>query len=420
MPTARTSRSFTTVVDRKQLLAALRRVGWVVPRRTVQPILKAVRLATSGGVLRLSGTDLEVSLTVTVNAEGRLPPSLVDGAEFTRRVSAGKADGCSLALDATGGTLTINGGRVEHRLPTLDVREYPPVPVEPEGDAWRAEAQEFRRSLAVALLAAATEENTRYAVNGVLLEADRNGSRLVATDGRRLVVVELNRRKGPFRGQVILPRHVATLTGKLIGPQGDGLVEVFIKPHPDGAPADLCVTGPDWRLFAKAVEGLFPAYRDVIPPSHSRFIVNRSELLEILHEVALPTDEDATSVRFDLRADGIRLSAGSAAAGESSGVVPAEFAGGGDDRIITAFRPGYVADALKLLPGERLVIDVEQNQHRPADRWVSGRPAVLQSVESSVIRWLLMPVALDLPPSRETLGSHFNLNDEEPASISPS
>lgn len=365
----------------------------------------------------MTGTDLEVSLSVTVESEGRLPPSLVDCADLTKRLSAGKADACSLTLDAKGGTLVINGGRVEHRLHTLDVKDYPPVPVEPGGDKWHVDAQEFRSGLAVSILAAAAE-NTHYAINGVLIEADEQGSRLAATDGRRMAVVELKRRDGSFLGQTILPRNVATLASKLIGPKGDGLVEVFIKPNADDEPADLCIAGKDWRLFGKEVENRFPSYRDVIPSSHSRFTVKRKELLEVLDQVALSTNECTNCVRFDLGAESIRLSAGSATTGESSGVVPAEFAGGGDDRIITAFRPGYVEDALKSLPSERLVIDVEQNHHGPGDRQVSGRPAVLHDAESSAIRWLLMPVTLDLPPSPVTLGSNFNREEAEPA-LSP-
>ena len=110
-------------------------------------------------------------------------------------------------------------------------------------------------------------------------------------------------------------------------------------------PADLFVSGPDWLLWTREPENRFPHYRDVIPASGSKFIVDRHQVLETLGEVSLATNADGQAVRLDLCAESVRVLARAPGVGESSGTVPAEFGGGGDDRIITAFEPTFLLDA---------------------------------------------------------------------------
>jgi DNA polymerase III sliding clamp (beta) subunit (PCNA family) len=249
----------------------------------------------------------------------------------------------------------------------------------------------------------------------VLLEVDEAGARLVATDGRRMVVIELDRQEGPFRGQAILPRGIALLVGKLIDRKSDDAIAVFVKPN-SGAkgkhkPAHLSIAGPDWLLSGEEPEGDFISYRELIPKSHSRFIVDRARLIDTISEVAISANGEfnaVRAVRFDLMTESVKISAGLTWTGESSGTVVAEFAGGGDDHIIAAFAPTFLLDALKSLPDERVVIDVGQNRRSPDGDRVLDRPAIIQGLESTRIRWTVMPMNVNLPVSPETLGSNYD------------
>ncbi len=165
------------LADRKALLCALQRVGRVVPKNGFRPILQTVRLEASDGALRLSSTDLDVSLTTLVEVEGEIPTCLVSCQELTRRTRAGKADVCSIGLNAKGGRLSLNGGTVEHSLPTMDLAEFPVVPDRSQGPHLTLDGQELRSALTTTLIGTAREP-TRYAIDGVLLEADDNGARL--------------------------------------------------------------------------------------------------------------------------------------------------------------------------------------------------------------------------------------------------
>ncbi|MCH7814482.1 MAG: hypothetical protein IID40_10735, partial [Planctomycetes bacterium] len=228
----------TVRVDRKELLTALQRVGRIVPKHSVKPILQGVRLEADDGELHLNATDLDVSLVTSVPAEGSLTPCLVSATELTRRLKAGQAGICSLQFDDKNQALTLNGGRVDHTIHTMDLAEFPPVSDQAEGQSITVEGLAFRNALATALVGVA-RETSRYAINGLLLESDDDGLRLVATDGRRLVTVELEPMDREFRGQVILTARQANLVSKFIDRKSHDYVRVFVKEQPD-KDGDLC------------------------------------------------------------------------------------------------------------------------------------------------------------------------------------
>ena len=89
-------------------------------------------------------------------------------------------------------------------------------------------------------------------------------------------------------------------------------------------------------------DGRFPIYRDIVPRSHSKFALDRTQLLETLTEVALTTNEESRMVRLDLGQQELVLSAEAAGIGSSEAKLPTEFLGGGDAVIRTAFNPAYL------------------------------------------------------------------------------
>lgn len=408
-------------VNRKGLLVALTRMSLIVPTRTYKPILQGVRLEALDGLLRMTATDLDFGLYISLEAQGGLPRCVVSCDELARRLKAGKSDVCTLASDPDGEHLTVNGGQVDHKIGTLALGDFPAVPTQAEGERLTLPGPVTRNMLAIAQVATA-QESTRYALDGILLEADKKGVRLIATDGRRMVFVQLGPRNGAFKGQVVLPRRIAFLLGKLIAKKNSDHLEVVIRANTDAKgdkePADLFLIGSDWLLSCKEVDGSFPRYTDVLPKSHSKFVVKRQAFLDTLGEVALASNEENRGVRLDLSAENIRLTAGPTEVAQSHGCVPCTFAGGGDDAIITGFNPAFLLDAFKHEHGDRVVIDVAQNRFGQLDGKVYGSPALVYGQDHLEVCWLLMPINLGLAPSRESLGSNFP-EENEPKEATP-
>ena len=402
------TRASALEVSRATLVDTLDRARHVVPTRFPKPILMCVRLEAADNWLRISANDGDMALFTQMPVDGELPSCVVPFAELTRRLRASKHATCALSLSAGGEQLLINGGRVEHALHTLPVDDFPPVNDAYVGQTVSIDAAELVAALRIANLAVA-KETSRYAIDGVLLESDKKGTRLVATDGRRLVVVGLHVAESEFTGRAILPGRFVRLIEKLTEKHTDYLVLSIARQKTEKGeevPGHLFAAGPDWLLSTYEPEGRFPLYEDVMPRSHSRFAVPREALIESLSEVALATSDDSKMVRIDLSPQQVRLSAESAGIGESSAMLGAKFLGGGDAVIHTAFNPAYLLDALKSLTGDTLIIDVDQNGFG-CDRKVFGKPAIIYAEHDPVTRWVVMPVNAGLPATRENLGSNF-------------
>jgi len=404
-------------LSRAALVALLDRAKRVVPTRFPKPILMCVHLEAADGLLRLQATDGELSLFAQMPVDGLLPACVVPLVELSRRLKASKHPTCSLSLSDDGERLLINGGRVEHALQTYDPAEFPLVPSQLEGDSIEVDAAELVHAVKVASPAVA-KEPSRYAIDGILLESSEKGSRLVATDGRRLVMAKL-RNAGELDDQALMPHQFCRLIEKLTDKDTDFLALALHRKkaeNGDTLPGRIFAAGPDWVLSTYECDGHFPIYRDIVPRSHSKFALDRAQLLEILTEVSLTTNEESRMVRLGLGADELALSAEAPGVGRSEAKLTTEFIGGGDAVIRTAFNPAYLLDALKTLDSDSVVIDIDQNGYG-SDGKVFGKPALIYDRYDPVVRWVLMPVNAGFEATRENLGSNYpeHLDEEKEA-----
>ena len=148
-------------IPRKPFVEALNRLKAVIPNQSVKPILQCVRMETSDGILQLTATDLELSVSVTLECVGDLPTCLVPCHELLQRIRTGTSQDCLIEPGADGRTLRINGGRVEHTVHTMDPGEYPMVPTEADGSTITLPAAGFREALTVANTAVSDRQPVR-------------------------------------------------------------------------------------------------------------------------------------------------------------------------------------------------------------------------------------------------------------------
>ena len=393
---------------RANLICLLDRARQVVPTRYPKPILTCVNLKAADGWLYVKATDGDLALFTQTPVEGELPECVVPCGELIKRAKASKTPTCTLRLSDDGSQLIINGGRVEHSLQTLDAEEFPVVASGYLGDSVSVDAAELCGGLHVAACAVANDPS-RYALDGILLESDDQGTRLVSTDGRRLVMVELQTVESEIFGQAILPSRMARLIEKFTDKQTDYLVlTVQRRTNEKKAPLPtrLFAAGPDWLLSTYEPDGRFPLFRDVVPHSHSKFAIDRKQLRETLTEVSLATNLESRMVQLDLGPQELLLSATAPGVGNSEAALPVEFLSGGDNQIRTAFNPAFLLDALKTLDSSTIILDIDQNSYS-RDGSVFSKPALIYDRYNPVARWVLMPVNAGLEATRENLGSNY-------------
>lgn len=399
-------------IDRKRLLAALKRIQRIAGRSIINPILTGVRLQAHRGRLILNATDTEYALAVTLEVEGHLEPCVVSCADLISRIKTGKQPNCSLTLDVDQGALVINGSQIEHQLPTMDLTEFPAQVKPIAKSCWTVQSQELRQELNVALLATSREPG-RYATHGVLLEVESHLARWVATDGRRLVTLESEQKQGAFEGKFILPNRGGALLTKLIGPKDDDIIQLSISKSRKKQPRSLQFASSGWRLTFDELDGEFPRYADVIPKSGTRASVDRKQFLNVLAEVSPAADLEHHAVQIDLDTDSVRISAGGAGAGRSSGHVSCKLLGGKHKSIVTAFNPQFLKDAFGSLDDERVILDLNPGT-RDNDQIV-GKPGLVYGESSQQIRWVIMPVSVSdqdvTIASAKPIGERSELNE---------
>ncbi len=395
-------------LDRRALVAALNRVKGAMPTRSNKTILECVRLQASGAVLHLSATDMDVAATTTVNCEGELSACVVRFRDILPRIKSSKAASCSLRFDEDRNVLVVNGGRVEHFVQTMAIEEFPIVVSRRAEQSIQIPSNTLQHALKICVTVSAREPS-RYAINGVLLESDTEGTRCVATDGRRMGLVDLDGSVNEYEGSAILPLRFASLVAKFIDPKRDGNIDIFVDEEqaPDdekSKPATIYACGSDWMLTSQSVEGNFPSHRDVIPPAGSKFVVSRTELTSLASEVSIAADSLNTSVLLRFAATSLGVSTSAPGCGESSGAIDAVFEGGGDEAIVVGVNPAYLLDAIKSLKSDEVVFDVRQNTLCQRTNSVRSSPLCLRERGSDSVTHVVMPVNLGLPPSLETLG----------------
>ncbi|MGH7750219.1 MAG: DNA polymerase III subunit beta, partial [Candidatus Dormibacteria bacterium] len=134
------------------------------------------------------------------------------------------------------------------------------------------------------------------------------------------------------------------------------------------------------RLMTRLIEGDFPDYRKLIPPSYpNRLVVGREALLDALRRVKLMARDPMTAVRIALRAEGIELTVVTADYGQATEDVDAKYEGA---EMVVAFNPAYLIDGIEALSGDEVSLETVD----------ALKPATIRPTEGHDYLYLLMPV----------------------------
>ena len=334
-------------VTTSELVEGLRRVLNVVSSHSTMPVLSNVLLRAEGDALLLSTTDLQVSITTRVAAEVEEEgKTTLRARKFSQVVSAFTGEKVTLNTDENLVT-AITCGKANFRLSGLDANEFP---LEGEVDEQRRltfAKEELGKTLSKIAYAVSTDQ-TRYVLNGILLSVHEGDFTAVATDGRRLALVERPFEEGEARadGEVILPIKVVNELGRLL--TGEGEVTVRISD------AQASFATEQTTITSKLIEGSYPNYRQVIPSSfESSVALPRERFEEVLKRVAVVADDEATAIKFVLSENQLLLSALSAEVGEAEEPLEIDYQG---DEVTFSFNPDYLIDPLRNLECDEITL----------------------------------------------------------------
>ncbi|MGH9121308.1 MAG: DNA polymerase III subunit beta, partial [Acidimicrobiales bacterium] len=317
--------------ERDVLVETLSSASRAVAGRTgALPVLLGVRIQVVGDVLRVTGTDLDLTITSeTVVGTGEDGVVVVPGRLITDVVRS--LEPGAVTLDGDDSELRITGGRSSFGIRVLPAGDYPRVSTHDEpGVTLHAEG------LAVALrqvVRAASSEEARPILTGVLLVAEGSGMRMVATDSYRLAVRDL---PGvgvlPEGGKVLVPSRALMELQRLLGESEE--VEVSLSTN------EATFKVGSVALTTRLIEGEFPDYRSLIPASYpNQLVVGREPLLDAVRRVKLLAREPTTPVRLAVQPGRVELTVTTTDWGTATEDLDADYQGAD---MTVAFNPTYL------------------------------------------------------------------------------
>lgn len=335
----------------------------------------------------LTGSDAEVTVAVTVAADLEDPagPVLLPADPLARMLREAPQDApIDLTVDGDG-KITLTAGGAEYQMATVDARTYPAVADVPDdAPGYVLPAGTLADGLARVAYAASQEEG-KYAMCGVLFDPRPAGLALVATDGKQLAVIEV---AADVTGNPSIPDGVHEAPFSVLVPTAAAkhLVALLKRGDPESA-VEVRLTRSliEFRsragvLTARLLEGRFPPYRDVIPKTFLGTLgADAADLTGAVRRAQIMTDDDAAGVVFDLAPGRLTLSAQSRSKGKSVVTTEADYIG---KLVAVRLDPKFVLGALHAAGDDVLM--------RVGDR--SGKPGSVVFVAGS---WQALVVPME-------------------------
>ncbi len=335
-------------ITKEAFLDALQQVQHVVSNRATLPILSNVLIEAVGGKLRLTATDLDVGVSGSVEAqvekEGSTTLPVKRLVSIIRELPASEVE---ISVDSKSHA-SIKSGPSFFKIIGLGEDEFPPLPKFEEANEFKIEQSVLLDAIKKTSYAISTDE-TRYVLNGIYVSFRGGKMTFVATDGRRLAMVE-NDLEYPASHEtdIIIPSKAVNELQRLLGSDG----EVVVKLSGNQISFEI----NDSIIVSKLIEGNYPNYKQVIPgEKKERITINREEFLSTVRRVSLLTSESSNSVKLSFSKGNIDVQANSKDIGEAKEPVVADY--DGEDFAI-AFNPEFLMAPLKNLAEESVYIDL--------------------------------------------------------------
>src|SRR6478672_5559421 len=297
-------------VSKDKLLEGLSTVQNVVSTRTTLPILSNVLLQASDGEIRLTTTDLDVGVRGSVEAQvERTGATTLPARRLFSIVRELPSSEIYFDVD-TKNLTSIRIGSSYFKILGLPEEEFPALALFEEAKIFTIAQKDLKDGLKKTSYAISVDE-TRYVLNGVLFSFKDNKLTLVATDGRRLAMAEIELEfPRSHESDLIIPTKAVTEIQRLLREEG----EVKLSISNGQIAFDLNKT----LLVSKLIEGNYPNYRQVIPgEAKERVKLEREMFLNSLRRVSLLASDKSHSVKLNFSKNNLDITANTPEVGEA-------------------------------------------------------------------------------------------------------
>jgi len=329
-------------ITREQLQEGLTAVAAAVPAKTTLPVLSNVLLEATKQGLRLSGTDLDIAVSTTVaadvDADGAVTLPAKKLVDITRELPS-----APIRFAAVGEQrVSIECGRSKFKLLGLPREEFPSFPAVKFDGAWQATAGVVHKLVGHVAFAASTEES-RPILNGVLWELRPDRMRMVATNGHRLAKMDVPATGGTSADLIVPPKALEQIRRLFAS---DAAIDVAKTDN------HLGFRSGGKLVFSRLIEGPYPNYEQVIPRENDKAAtIDKGAMAGALRRMSVVASDQTHRIRLAFSGGTVKFSVQTPDLGEAQDELPVTYEG---EPLEIGFNATYLLEILKYMPTDEV------------------------------------------------------------------
>ena len=333
---------------KEKLLEGLHQVQNVVSTRTTLPILSNVLLQAKEGAVHLTTTDLDVGVRGSFEANvDKVGATTLPARRLFTIIRELPSSEIAIEVDGKNAA-SIRSGQSFFKILGLPEEEFPPLPKFENAKVVTMRQKDLHDGLRKTAYAISTDE-TRYVLNGVLFSFKENKLTLVATDGRRLAMLDIELEfPRSHEAEIIVPTKAVTELQRLL--KDDGEVKISV------GSGQIAFDLNNTLLVSKLIEGNYPNYKQVIPSeAKERVTLERETFLNSLRRVSLLASDKSNSIKLNFSKNNIEITANTPEVGEARESLPVAYKG---RDFSIAFNPEFLMAPLRNLTEDEVFFDL--------------------------------------------------------------
>jgi DNA polymerase III subunit beta len=363
--------------NRGELVSKLSVVSRAVSTRAATQALSGILVTASEGGVELAATDGEMGLRTALEAQIETPGSvLLPGRLLAELARSLGEDSVEIESRESERDVEIRSGSSSFHLRVLPVEDFPQLPGQGE-EPLKIPAAALAETVEL-VAPAASRDDMRPVLTGVLVSASAEEMTMVATDSYRLAV-KRTELEGGIGGELEanIPARALRELGRIVAAEEIDEVAVSLLPN-------QAVFGAGGILLStRLIDGQFPNFRQLLPESYEHDVrLPRPEFLEVTRRISQLAQRNAP-LRLSFANGELKVSASTPDVGDAEETMPAAFEG---EALEIGFNPEFLRDGIESVAGDEVML-----------RLISPlRPGLLQPVDNEDFRYLVMPIRLNV------------------------
>lgn len=367
------------IISKSDLSYGVGLVERIVSTRSTLPIIGNILFEANKSGLKLSANNLEIGIEIQIKAKVAKEGSILIPAKTLGGIVSKLPDGeISFKLKEKG-IINISYKKSNFNIHGLPPDEFPQLPKIKETKTITVPSGLLSEMIEQTVFSASTSED-KYVLNGVLFETGKTAQdgttlRMIATDGYRLA-----KRGAKIDGitevvSVIVPSKTMAEIARIISQDAETPVKISI-----GAD-QLSLKCKDVHLVSRLIQGQFPDYRQVIPKSsETKITCELNPLLESIERAGVIASQSANIVKLEVRAGQLHIMAAAPDVGSVDEVLEVETKG--KDKSLVAFNVRLMAEALKVMDTDKIVLELGE----------ALSPGIMRPAEGNEFIYIVMPI----------------------------